>query len=89
MRNREDENRIRCDVFQNQFDAFNRIKPKMNLTRNILEKAQYAEELLVEVDSLMSCSRYDKHSTDCVHCKIVAGLHKRSADLIFYAKSLA
>lgn len=89
MRNRDDENEIRCDVFQNQNDALNRIKPKINLSRNIEDKVQYAEELLEEVNSLMNCSRYDGHSKDCTYCKIVGGLNKRTAELVINAKSLA
>ncbi|MFA8436662.1 MAG: hypothetical protein ACEPOZ_19300 [Marinifilaceae bacterium] len=89
MKNREDRNGIKCDIFLDKFKVLNRIKPKINRARNILDKAKYAEEVMGEVDSLLNCSRFDEHSTDCQNCQIVAGLHKRTADLIINAKSLA
>jgi len=89
MRNREDTDGIKCDVFQNQLVVFDLIKPKINRERSIFDKAKYAEELMEEVNTLVNCSRFDEHSNDCANCQFLAGLHKKTADLIINALSLA
>jgi len=89
MKSQKDKNRIGCDIFQKQFRLLNYIKPKINRARRIIDKVKYAEDILGELDPLINCSHFDEHSSDCTNCKIVAGLHKRTADLIINAKSLA
>jgi len=89
MKNREDANGIKCDVFQNQLGELDLIKPKINRDRSIFDKAKYAEGLMVEVNTLINCPCFDEHSKDCANCQMVAGLHKKTADLIINALSLA
>ncbi len=87
MKNQES-SEIRCDIFQDIYRNLSSIKSKINNTR-FPGKAEFAEELSEEVDCLLDCKEYSNLQFDCTNCRIIAQLHKKTADLVIKAKSLA
>ncbi len=81
--------KINCPVFQRQEPVIQDITAKINKAEGVQEKATFAVELQEEVGVLISCSDYDKKSSDCENCRFIANLRKRTADLIIKAKKLA
>jgi len=81
--------KINCPAFQKQEPVIEDITAKLNKAEGVQEKATFAVELQEEVGMLISCSDYDKRSSDCENCRFIANLRKRTADLIIKAKKLA
>ena len=81
--------KINCPAFQKQERVIEDITAKLNKAEGVQEKATFAVELQEEVGMLISCSHYDKRSPDCEHCRFIANLRKRTANLIIKAKKLA
>ena len=81
--------KINCSAFQKQEPVIQDITAKINKAEGVREKAAFAVELQEEVGMLISCSDYDKKSSDCENCRFIANLRKRTADLIIKAKKLA
>jgi hypothetical protein len=81
--------KINCSAFQKQEPVIQDITAKINKAERVQEKATFAVELQEEVGMLISCSDYDKKSSDCENCRFIANLRKRTADLIIKAKKLA
>ena len=81
--------KINCSVFQKQEPVIADITAKINDAKDVLEKADFAEELQEEVDVLLSCPDYNEKSKDCSNCRFIANLRKKTADLVIKAKKLA
>ena len=81
--------KINCLVFQKQEPAIADITAKINNAKDVLEKADFAEELQEEVDVLLSCPDHNEKSKDCSNCRFIANLRKKTADLIIKTKKLA
>jgi len=81
--------KINCPTFQKQESVIEDITAKINNAKDVLEKAEFAEKLQEEVDILLSCPDYDEKSGDCVNCRFIAGVRKKTTDLIIKAKKLA
>jgi hypothetical protein len=81
--------KINCLVFQKQEPAIADITAKINNAKDVLEKADFAEELQEEVDILLSCPDYNEKSKDCSNCRFIANVRKKTADLVIKAKKLA
>lgn len=81
--------KINCPTFQKQEPVIEEITAKINGAKGVLEKAEFAEELQKEVNVLLSCPDYNEESTDCKNCRFIAGVRKKTADLIIKAKKLA
>ena len=84
-----DSAKISCPAFQKHEHVIENITAKLNEAEGVQEKAAFAVELQEEVGMLISCSDYDKKSSDCENCRFIANLRKRTADLIIKAKKLA
>ena len=80
---------INCPTFQKQEPIIKDITDKINMAREVQEKARFAEELLKEVDILLSCPDYDGKRLDCKNCHFIANMRKKTANLIIKAKRLA
>ena len=78
-----------CIVFQDFVSVMDILRSKMIKSKHVPEKAQYAEEILVEANTAINCSHFNDKSVDCINCRIVAGLNKKTADLVINAKKLA
>ena len=81
--------KINCPAFQKHEPVIDDITAKLNKAESVQEKATFAVDLQEEVGMLISCSDYDKRSPDCMNCRFIANLRKRTADLIIKAKKLA
>ncbi len=89
MQNQNDISTIPCKIHQDSFTAMNVVKQKINRGASVDIKAKYAEELLDKVVCLIDCPEYDDKKQDCNSCRLIAGLHKKTAELIIKAKSLS
>jgi len=67
----------------------NVLKQYINSGSSVGEKAKYAEELMVEAASLLKCTMYEDQNLDCNICRMIAGLHHKTAELILKAKCLS
>ena len=81
--------KINCSVFQKQEPVIKDITAKINKAKDVLEKADFAEELQKEVDILLSCPDYNQGNIDCSNCRFIANVRKKTADLVIKAKKLA
>jgi hypothetical protein len=84
-----EDTKINCSIFQKQEPVIEEITAKINGVKGVLEKADFAEELLQEVNILLSCTDYKQQSTDCSNCRFIANMRKKAADIIIKAKKLA
>jgi hypothetical protein len=86
---KENKEKINCPAFQKQESIIRDITDKINKAKGVQEKAMYADELLREVDVLLSCANFDRKRLDCKHCHFVSNLREKTANLIIKAKKLA
>jgi predicted metallo-beta-lactamase superfamily hydrolase len=84
----KEETKISCSIFQKQESVIKDITDKINKSKEVQEKARFAEELQKEVDVLLSCTDYKSESLDCKNCHFIANLRKKTAGLIIKAKKL-
>ncbi|MCX6233316.1 MAG: hypothetical protein NT175_01130 [Bacteroidetes bacterium] len=89
MYNQNDTSAIQCKIHQDSFTAMNVIKQKINHGASVCIKAKYAEELSDKVACLIDCPQYDDQKQDCKYCRMIAHLHKKTAELIIKAKCLS
>jgi len=80
---------ISCPAFQKQEPIIKDITNKINRAKGILAKARFAEELLKEVNVLLSCPDYNCKKLDCKNCHFIANLRKTTAEIIIKAEKLA
>lgn len=80
---------INCPAFQKQEPIIKDITNKINRAEGILAKARFAEEFLKEVNLLLSCPDYDGNKAECKHCRSIAILRKKTAEIIIKAEKLA
>ena len=81
--------KIKFSTFQKQEPAIEDITAKINDAKDVVKKAEFAEELREEVNILLSCPDYDEKSIDCKNCRFIANVRKKTADLIIKARKLA
>ena len=89
MYNQNDTLTIQCNIHQDCFTALNVIKQKINHGASVGIKAKYAEELSDKVICLIDCPQYDDQKQDCKYCRMIAYLHKKTAELIIKAQRLS
>lgn len=58
------------------------------MSKEVKQKAEFAQELQSEVDVLLSCADYNEKKLDCKNCRFIANLRKRTANLVIKAKRL-
>ncbi|MFH1519217.1 MAG: hypothetical protein ABIE75_01420 [Candidatus Omnitrophota bacterium] len=63
----EDHN-INCNIFWDTGVVIKRADSRMKEARSTKEKQYYAQDILGEVETLLSCSCYNSQSTDCLNC---------------------
>ena len=66
----EDRN-INCNIFRDAEAVIKRADSKMKEV-NTKEKQYYAQDILGEVETLLSCSYYNSQSTDCLSCYAIS-----------------
>ena len=85
----DEENRIQCQMFNEQEPAIKRITDEINEAHGVKEKASWAEELLKEVKGLLECPQHDGTKLDCMNCRTICELRNRTANLVVKAGKLA
>lgn len=80
---------INCSIFLKQEPTIRSLTDKINQSREIEDKFRYAEELLEELNVILSCLDYQSENLDCRNCHLITDLRKNTADLIIKAKELA
>jgi len=84
-----EEPKINCSIFQKQELIIKDITDKINRTKAVEEKAEFAKELQKEADVLLNCADFKKEDLNCTSCHFIANLRKRTANIIIKAKKLA
>ena len=80
--------KINCATFQKQEAITKHITDKINGSKDVKDKAEFAEELQKEVDVLLACQDYKDTSLDCKNCRFIANMRKRTAGIIIKVKKL-
>ena len=62
---------IKCSVFLDTEVIIKKAVAKINETKDIRERQYYAQDILLEVGALMSCSNYNSKNQDCLNCHLV------------------
>jgi len=83
-----EKSKINCPTFKKREPVIKDITDKINLVKEPLEKAKFAEELQKKAAVLLSCIDYNERSINCKNCHIIANLCKKTASLIIKAKNL-
>lgn len=79
---------VRCPLFQSEEEVIKKLTNEINKAASIEEKAAKAQDLIEEVDALLSCEEYDDKNVDCKNCRIISELRKRTAELVVKARKL-
>ena len=66
----EDRN-INCNIFRDAEAVIKRADSKMKEV-NTKKRQYYAQDILGEVEALLSCSYYNSQSTDCLNCHAIS-----------------
>ena len=91
MQEEVDPKKIECpiDLFQPQEKKMQAIIQEINASKDINDKATYANELQKEVTILLECKSYDEKNLNCKSCQTIAGLRKNVVDIIFKTAKVA
>ena len=73
---------IACSLFLRQEGKIKILTDDINRPKDTDHKARFAGKMANEVEILLSCRDYDKHSQDCVNCHTVSILRSKMAKLI-------
>lgn len=84
---REEKSKINCPTFQKQEVIIKRLTDKINMAKDIREKAKFAGELQKKVNVFLSCPD-KKENINCKGCSFIANLRKKTTDLIIKANDL-
>lgn len=79
---------INCSIFLNEEKIIKRLTNEINETKNVKQKAVKAQELIDEVETLLSCEDYDAKNGDCENCHIISDLRKKTAEIVVKAQKL-
>ena len=60
----KEEPKINCSTFQKKEQIISDITNKINLAKEVQEKARFAQDLQREADELLSCQGYDNKKID-------------------------
>jgi hypothetical protein len=80
---------IQCEIHKKSIVNMDIVKQQINHEPSVGKKAEYAEALLIMVDDLINCSKYNEQESDCEFCHLYADLNKKTAELIIKAKRLS
>ncbi len=72
---------IKCQKFLDEEKRIRQITDYINSARTYDEKAEKAQELMNEVEKLLSCDEYDKKKFDCINCHRISEIRKDTANM--------
>ena len=73
---------IGCKIFLQRESKIKSLTDRINLTKPMDEKAQFAEQLSDELITLLDCGNYNEESPDCTACQTISRLREKMAALI-------
>lgn len=62
---------IKCSTFQESEAIIKKAEEKIMGTKSVKERQYYAQDILVESESLLSCSNYNGKNPHCLNCHLV------------------
>ena len=72
------ENRsIKCNTFLDVERVIKKAKGTIKEPRSAAEKQYYAQDILLEAKTLLSCPDYNARNSDCANCRFFAQRHAR------------
>jgi hypothetical protein len=63
---------IKCSNFKESEAIIKKAEAKVRETKNVKERQYYAQDILLEVEALLSCSNYNSGSSDCINCHSIS-----------------
>jgi len=81
--------KINCPEFLKKYNRLLDNKQKANRSVRGIEKAIYAEDFEEGINELLDCGKYDPLAMDCLNCRIVAKIQKKSAEIMLNLKATA
>ena len=91
MQEEPDTKQIECpiDLFQGQEKKMQAIIQEINISKDINDKASYANELQKEVNVLLECKSYDEKNLNCKACQTVADLRQKAVEIVLKTAKVA
>ena len=69
----EFENRgIKCNIFWDAESVIKKTHAKIKQAKSLKEKQYYAQDILLEAETLLTCSKYSAGNSDCVSCHSIS-----------------
>ena len=62
---------IKCGIFGDAEKVIKKAEDRIRDERNLKEREYYAEDILVEAKSLLSCLNYNAKNPDCINCQSI------------------
>jgi len=62
---------IRCSIFLDTDAVIRKTVAKINEAQNLKEKQYYAQDILLEAETLLSCPSYKAENPDCPSCNSI------------------
>ncbi len=81
--------KITCPSFTKKYNQILDNKHKVSRSVRSIEKAIYAEDCEEGINELLDCGDYDPVKMDCLNCRVVANIQKKSAEIILQMKATA
>lgn len=63
---------IKCSIFWDAEAVIKKTDAKIKEARSTKERQYYAQDILLEAKSLLSCSNYNDGNPDCVSCHSIS-----------------
>ena len=63
---------IRCNAFGDVEKVIKKAEAKIKEPKSTSEKRYYAQDILLEAETLLSCPDYKARNSDCVNCRFFA-----------------
>src|SRR3989338_7421163 len=77
------------DLFQPQEKKMQSIIQEINISKDINEKASYANELQKEVEVLLECKSYDEKNLNCKSCQTIADFRQKAVEIVLKTAKVA
>lgn len=81
--------KINCPSFTKKYNQILDNKHKVNRSVRGIEKAIYAEDFEKGIKNLLDCGDYNPLQMDCLNCRVVANIQKKSAEIMLQMKATA
>ena len=63
---------IKCDIFRDAAAIIKKARAKIKVSKNSREKQYYAQDILLEAETLLSCSNFSIKNPNCKTCRFVS-----------------